>query len=708
MSKVLTSFSPVSQGFQFPNYFTVKLPVKFQLPLAGTVDLNNVVFGLCGGMCFAALDYFYTRHILPRYVSPQELDSRLLVFLCERQIDSLQVPVLLKVIDWMASGNDSIAARMIKSEIPKLRRTLDRGEPAVLCLIRTHGLENPTQNHQVVATGYDLDAGMMTISLYDPNHPGQTPTIRVCLNRRDFSIQQSSGEALRGFFLIPYKTQKAVPLSAEETPFDALSFDLSAAPEPPFRLKWPVDSRRINQRFGENPAMYRPFKLAGHEGVDFFAPSGAQVYAAFDGTVYEAKYRGAYGNQVRIRHEHNGTKFQTVYAHLERTLAAAGQEVKAGELIGIADNTGNSHGAHLHLTLFIDGAKTPGYYDGIVDPWPYLEGNEPPALPTLSGVFVYTMNEAHLRALPSTVNTAVLTTLPAGERLPVFGEAAAARNRIGKKDQWLQVQTSSGQVGYVAAWLVSDAAQQVLPPSDLVVYAFDNQVIHTGPGLGLGSVGKISPTSPLIVLGNTETGQSKVGQAGQWLQVQAQDGTHGFVPAWMVHVTGQAPPTTNLVISPTGNVNLRAQPNTNPGTDILAVVTPEDALTVLGDKAQAQAKIGVEGQWINVRAPNGVMGWTAAWFVSVRNNSVKAPQQVTASALLVYPTPEIGINIRATADASAMRISGALCGEPLTVIEADLNAARAKVGVQDQWLYVQKENGNRGWAAAWFVGLHPK
>jgi murein DD-endopeptidase MepM/ murein hydrolase activator NlpD len=295
MSKVQTPFSPLSEGFRFPNYFELKLPVKFKLPLAGTVDLNDVVFGLCGGMCFAALDYYITKkYPLPEYTSPKEIDSRLLVYLCERQIDSLQLPVLIKIIDWMASGNDVLAGRMLKNEIPRLRRMLDRKEPAVLCLIRTQGFANPTLNHQVLATGYefDEDAGTISITLYDPNHPGEVPTITTRLNRKDFSIQQSTGETLRGFFLVPYRTQKAVPAPPEAGPA-AVAFDLAATPEPPFRLKWPVDSQRINQRFGENPAMYRQFQLAGHEGLDFFAPSGAKIYAAFDGVVSEAKYRGA-------------------------------------------------------------------------------------------------------------------------------------------------------------------------------------------------------------------------------------------------------------------------------------------------------------------------------------------------------------------------------------------------------------------------------
>ncbi len=69
----------------------------------------------------------------------------------------------------------------------------------------------------------------------------------------------------------------------------------------------------------------------------------------------------------------------------------------------------------------------------------------------------------------------------------------------------------------------------------------------------------------------------------------------------------------------------------------------------------------------------------------------------------MFPTPEAGVNLRAAADADAMRLDGAVKNEPLAVLDADLAAARAKIGQQGQWLYVEKAGGKRGWAAAWFL-----
>ncbi len=456
MGKIQMPFSAASDGFEFVNFFEFELPVKFELPLAGKIDLNRVIFGLCGGMCFAALDYFYVRQRPPQYAQPQEIERPLMTYLCERQLDSLSIPVLIKIIDWMAQGEEELARRLIKSELPRLRRSLDQGKPVVLCLIRVGKGGSPTHNHQVVATGYELESepDSLVIHLYDPNHPLAETTITVGLAQDGFVIRQSTGELLRGFFIIPYKARKrSLPSAPAFVPQVAFAAE---APALPFRLSWPVDSRKVNQMFGENPTTYWPFGLAGHEGIDFFAPQGAKVYASFEGVVSEAKYRGAYGNQVRIRHEAGGVRFTTVYAHLHKILATPGQRVSAGDLIGLADNTGNSHGAHLHLTLFVDGMKTKGYYDGIVDPWLYFEGNEPPPPPELSGVVAYAAKVVNLRALPTT-DSPIVTLLPAGEVLPVFGQAEDVKKKIGQKNQWLEVQTAGGQTGFVAAWLVRAA-----------------------------------------------------------------------------------------------------------------------------------------------------------------------------------------------------------------------------------------------------------
>ena len=55
---------------------------------------------------------------------------------------------------------------------------------------------------------------------------------------------------------------------------------------------------------------------------------------------------GGYGNCVVVRHP-NG--LETLYGHLSKINVKHGQQVTAGEVIGLGGSTGNSTGPHLHF-----------------------------------------------------------------------------------------------------------------------------------------------------------------------------------------------------------------------------------------------------------------------------------------------------------------------------------------------------------------------
>jgi murein DD-endopeptidase MepM/ murein hydrolase activator NlpD len=101
-----------------------------------------------------------------------------------------------------------------------------------------------------------------------------------------------------------------------------------------------------------------------HEGIDLVsATSDLNIRAAAKGTVLKAVgsfppsfncYSGGCngngaGNYVVIIHEIDGIEFRTLYMHLSSVSVTGGQEVEAGEIIGVMGNTGNSSGTHLHF-----------------------------------------------------------------------------------------------------------------------------------------------------------------------------------------------------------------------------------------------------------------------------------------------------------------------------------------------------------------------
>lgn len=105
---------------------------------------------------------------------------------------------------------------------------------------------------------------------------------------------------------------------------------------------------RVTSNFG-----YRRRFGRFHFGTDLDLVTGDTVYAAFDGKIRIRKYdyRG-YGKYYVIRHK-NG--LETIYGHLSRYLVNVGDEVKAGDPIGLGGNTGRSFGSHLHFEVRILG-----------------------------------------------------------------------------------------------------------------------------------------------------------------------------------------------------------------------------------------------------------------------------------------------------------------------------------------------------------------
>ncbi|MFB7193103.1 M23 family metallopeptidase [Streptomyces sp. NPDC056240] len=104
-----------------------------------------------------------------------------------------------------------------------------------------------------------------------------------------------------------------------------------------------------------------------HTGIDFHAASGTSVLAVGAGTVVEAGWGGAYGNNIVIK-MNDGT--YTQYGHLSSIGVSVGQTVTPGQQIGLSGATGNVTGPHLHFE-----ARTSPEYGSDIDPVAYLRAH---------------------------------------------------------------------------------------------------------------------------------------------------------------------------------------------------------------------------------------------------------------------------------------------------------------------------------------------
>lgn len=119
------------------------------------------------------------------------------------------------------------------------------------------------------------------------------------------------------------------------------------------------DLTRIASGFGYRiDPVYKVTKL--HAGLDFAAPIGTPIYATANGTIKEASFNeGGYGNHVVINH---GYGYETLYGHMVRMKARAGQKVKRGEVIGYVGSTGKSTGPHCHYEVHKNGTPVDPVY----------------------------------------------------------------------------------------------------------------------------------------------------------------------------------------------------------------------------------------------------------------------------------------------------------------------------------------------------------
>ncbi len=196
-----TNFNPLSHGYSFSNRFEFKGFSKIV-----KIIKSNFIYGMCGGMVFSAMDYYFDQNKLPGYRAVNELPLSYTKYLWKRQTQSVSISVLFKIIKFASFSTSKSIKITIQDELPKILEKLHDGLPAPIVIIRSSLFQNPTHNHQVLVTGYEHNGSNLDLELYDPNHPQVNPVLSIC-HYPEYLITQSTGEPVRGIFLNKYSYQ---------------------------------------------------------------------------------------------------------------------------------------------------------------------------------------------------------------------------------------------------------------------------------------------------------------------------------------------------------------------------------------------------------------------------------------------------------------------------------------------------------------------
>jgi hypothetical protein len=211
-------------GFAYHNSWPSQPAVRLQTPF-GKIDIGNAKGGLCGGMVFAALDYWHAGR-LPSTEQPAA-GTPVYKFLVRRIVDSWHVPVgIAQYYQWMGlpDGDNAYTAfgrrivveqgvswRTIRVQWPQIKKDLDRGVPCGLGLV-TVASRSPKDlgfNHQVLAYRYETSPDQVTLRVYDPNS-GQDDDVAIRFDPRSptkattFAHNINMGHPVRGFFRVAY------------------------------------------------------------------------------------------------------------------------------------------------------------------------------------------------------------------------------------------------------------------------------------------------------------------------------------------------------------------------------------------------------------------------------------------------------------------------------------------------------------------------
>ena len=120
----------------------------------------------------------------------------------------------------------------------------------------------------------------------------------------------------------------------------------------PRRFGKPLPDAHVSGGWGDpRPASVGHY----HYAIDLPAPTGTPIYSAQGGTVVAADAVGgtSAGKYVVVKQGETATR----YLHMSQVMVTKGDRVSRGTLLGLVGSTGLSAGPHLHLDVFLSGAK---------------------------------------------------------------------------------------------------------------------------------------------------------------------------------------------------------------------------------------------------------------------------------------------------------------------------------------------------------------
>lgn len=214
LTNAVLDFKPSRHGLHFLNSFA-----------SGRVQrlfgVGGATMGLCGGMSFVVRDLFDQRIDPPPDTTAPVRGTPYYRSLFRRQLESfdwLRLPLRFWTLIALHRDPATWWSRLLRRrprgqhsidrEWPRIRAEIDAGRLAQVGVIRDLSANpfNLTRNHQVLAYGYRVEPGGVTIRIYEPNWPDRDDVeLRADLSGGTPRLSQSTGESLHALFLTRFR-----------------------------------------------------------------------------------------------------------------------------------------------------------------------------------------------------------------------------------------------------------------------------------------------------------------------------------------------------------------------------------------------------------------------------------------------------------------------------------------------------------------------
>jgi hypothetical protein len=101
--------------------------------------------------------------------------------------------------------------------------------------------------------------------------------------------------------------------------------------------------------YGAKPPAGVTYSAGKHPGIDLVGVSDKLIRAVRPGCVYRSGYDLSGWGKYTVVKQDDG--LYAIYAHMSKAYKSVGQQVKAGETLGVEGSTGKATGSHLHFEL---------------------------------------------------------------------------------------------------------------------------------------------------------------------------------------------------------------------------------------------------------------------------------------------------------------------------------------------------------------------